>query len=237
MIRTSCHAQARLLSTAAKCHHHQPEAAPLAPRGRWGLGTKPGASFVRGPGRACNFEDTQAPPAPEPPTESRPRVAQKTRTQLQVPHLDPRAPDSESRPGSRLAGVVSLLPVNVLTSESGPGPGPRSPAQSPRSGSAPGGSRFRLRSRPLLLLVTSGLGPKERPQESRSAPRGSVGLAGCAGAAGPERNPGWPRSRPNPSTLLGGIQSREPTVCGPCVGSGCRHAVIKRAASFSNSRL
>jgi hypothetical protein len=67
MLRTSCHAQARLLSTAAK-YPHQPEAAPLAPRGA--LGTKPGVGFVRGPGRACNFEDTRAPP-PEPPCPAR----------------------------------------------------------------------------------------------------------------------------------------------------------------------
>jgi hypothetical protein len=111
------------------------------------VGTKPGAGFVRGPGRACHFEDTQAPP-PEPPSPA-PRVAQKTRTRLQVPHLDPRAPDSESRPGSRLAGVGSLLPVSVRTS--GPGPGTQrrvcAPAQrlrvrlaAPASGCAPGRS-------------------------------------------------------------------------------------------------
>ena len=186
MVRTSCPAEARLLGTAAEYYHHQPEAAPLAPRGRWAQ--SPGAGFVRGPGRAsdaaCHFEDTQA-PLPEPPSPARASTAgtaQKTRTQLQVPHLDPRAPDSASRPGGFPLGwcgdpLASERPDLSLRL----GPGSRSPAQSPRAGSAPGGSRFRLRSRRLLLLVTSSLGPREHPQESGSAPRGSVGLAGCAG--------------------------------------------------------
>ena len=70
------------------------------------------------------------------------------------------------------------------------GPGSRSPAPSPRAGSAPGGSRSRLRPRPLVLpLVTGSLGSKESPQESRSAPRDSAGLAGCAGEAGPWARP------------------------------------------------
>jgi hypothetical protein len=34
----------------------------------------PGAGFARGPGRACHFEDTQAPPAGT--SQSRPRVAE-----------------------------------------------------------------------------------------------------------------------------------------------------------------
>jgi hypothetical protein len=124
--RTSCHAQARLLGAAAKYSHHQPEAAPLAPRGRrrrrWAQSPGPAS---RGPGRACNFEDTPA-SSPEPPRPAYASTAQKRRS-LQVPHLDPgpRAPESESRPGSRLAGVGSLLPVSVTVRTSGPGPGPQ----------------------------------------------------------------------------------------------------------------
>jgi hypothetical protein len=62
---------------AAEYYHRQPEAAPLAPRGRWAQ--SPGAGFVRGPGRAsdaaCHFEDTQAPPGPlEPPSPARRRA-------------------------------------------------------------------------------------------------------------------------------------------------------------------
>jgi hypothetical protein len=52
MIRTSCHAQARrrrLLSTAAKYFrvHHQPEAALLAPRGRWAQSPGPASCVAR----------------------------------------------------------------------------------------------------------------------------------------------------------------------------------------------
>ena len=50
------------------------------------------------------------------------------------------------------------------------GPGSRFPAPSPRAGSAPGGSRSRLRSRPLPLLVTSSLGPKEGAGSKSSGP-------------------------------------------------------------------
>ena len=51
MIRTSCHAQACLLGTAAK-YHHQPEAAPLAPRGRWAQSPGPASCVARAGGHA-----------------------------------------------------------------------------------------------------------------------------------------------------------------------------------------
>jgi hypothetical protein len=176
MMRTSCHAQARLLGTAAEYYHHQPEAAPLAPRGRWAQSPGPASCVARAGHTTLKIR--RPPPGRRnlPESQSRPRVAQKTRTQLQAPHLDPRAPDSESRPGSRGASCRAGERPDL-----GPGSRARSPAQSrapaqrlaaPASGCAP---------RPLLLLVTSSLGPKESPQEPRSAPRGSVGLAGCAG--------------------------------------------------------
>jgi hypothetical protein len=96
-----------------------------------GAGHKARGRLRAWPGPGMQLRRYAGPPAGT--SRSRPRVAQKTRTQLQAPHLDPRAPDSESRPRSRLAGVGSLLPVNVRASGSGPGPGPhrrvRAPAQ------------------------------------------------------------------------------------------------------------
>jgi hypothetical protein len=154
-----------------RAHDTDFKAAPLAPRGRWAQSPGP-ASFVARAGHATSLKIRRlprGPPEPQAPSLARAWRRRSTSPRLRVPSGFPLGWYGEP--------LASELP------DLGPGPGSRSPAQSPRAGSAPGGSRFRLRSRPLLLLVTSSLGPKESPRGSRSAPRGSesVGLAGCTG--------------------------------------------------------